>query len=984
MPRRTLITALERTSLLSVPADRDTLIRHYTFSPEELVWINSRREDFNRLGFAVQLSYMKYPGIVLDAGATPDENLLGYVSEQLAVPPARMSDYGRRGATHSEHLLKLHALLGVRPFDEARDRRPSLVALSELALRTDKGLTLAASFIADARRRKLLLPKVEIIESICAEAVTQGERRIHELLAGGLTAEQRKQLDGLLAISPERGVTGFTWLRQSVPIPTAAQIVRHIERLNYINQLKIPSGVGRSIHQNRLRKIAATGMRMTAQHLRELEPGRRYATLVAVVLETRATLIDEVVELNDRMIGGVFNTAKRRYEAEFLAAQKGINRNLGIFARIGRALLLAKRNRTNPLAAIPKIIGWAELEQHVEEAETLARSEKLEFLLGIVAGYRKVHGYSAEFLNAVELRSTVAGRDVFDAVQAVKRLHHESHFDSKSVPLNFVKAKWRPLVFNAGGIDRRYYELCAMSELRNSLRSGDIWVEGSRQFKDVEEYLLPRAQFDSLKATSGLPVSVEVDGEKYLSERMRKLTEQLNRVNQLARDDHLPDVALNDGGLKVTPLDNSVPDLAQPFVRSVYRLLPRVKITDVLLDVDEWTGFSKHFTHERTERPASDRQLLLTGILSDGLNLGLAKMAEACPGMTYDRLSLIYGWHIREQGYSAGLAEIINQQRKFPIAQLWGDGSTSASDGQRFRSGGHASASGTINPKYGSDPGVTFYSHVSDQYGPFHTKVINVGLREATHAFDGLLYHETELHIKEHYTDTAGFTDHVFALMHLLGFKFAPRIRGLADKKLYRPPGISGLTTLEPMLGDELDPALIKMQWDEVLRLASSIRQGTVTASLMLRKLGSYPRQNGLALALREIGRIERTLFMLEWFQDPDLRRRVQGGLNKNEGRNALARAVAVHRAGEIRDRTFENQKHRANGLNLVVAAIVLWNTVNLDRAIASLRKRGTPIDPSLLPHLSPLGWSHINLTGDYVWRPGPASSVDGYRPLRN
>lgn len=140
-PRRALITSLERASLLSVPADRDALIRHYTFSHEELVWINSRREDFNRLGFAVQLSYMKHPGIVWDPGVEPDGNLLRYVSEQLAVPPTRMSDYGRRGATHFEHILKLRALLGVRPFDEARDRRPSLVGLSELALRTDKGLT---------------------------------------------------------------------------------------------------------------------------------------------------------------------------------------------------------------------------------------------------------------------------------------------------------------------------------------------------------------------------------------------------------------------------------------------------------------------------------------------------------------------------------------------------------------------------------------------------------------------------------------------------------------------------------------------------------------------------------------------------------------------------------------------------------------------------------------------------------------------------
>ncbi len=98
----------------------------------------------------------------------------------------------------------------------------------------------------------------------------------------------------------------------------------------------------------------------------------------------------------------------------------------------------------------------------------------------------------------------------------------------------------------------------------------------------------------------------------------------------------------------------------------------------------------------------------------------------------------------------------------------------------------------------------------------------------------------------------------------------------------------------------------IEIHWREVLRLATSIKQGTVTASLMLKKLASYPKQNGLAKALREIGRIERTLFILDWFRDPALLRRVQAGLNKGEARNALVRAVFLHRLGEIRDRKSE------------------------------------------------------------------------------
>jgi TnpA family transposase len=155
-----------------------------------------------------------------------------------------------------------------------------------------------------------------------------------------------------------------------------------------------------------------------------------------------------------------------------------------------------------------------------------------------------------------------------------------------------------------------------------------------------------------------------------------------------------------------------------------------------------------------------------------------------------------------------------------------------------------------------------------------------------------------------------------------------------------------------------------------------------VTASLILRKLGAYPRQNSLALALRELGRLERTLFTLQWLQSPELRQRVQLGLNKGEAKNALARAVFFNRLGELRDRSFEYQRYRASGLNLVVAAIVLWNTVYLGRAVAELRSQGEIISDDLLAHVAPLGWEHITFNGDYVWPTEPLQN--DFRPLRD
>jgi len=358
-------------------------------------------------------------------------------------------------------------------------------------------------------------------------------------------------------------------------------------------------------------------------------------------------------------------------------------------------------------------------------------------------------------------------------------------------------------------------------------------------------------------------------------------------------------------------------------------------------------------------------------------------MAEACHETSWRQLCWTADWHVREECYAQALAGLIDAQHRQPLAAHWGSGATSSSDAQFFRAGGRGEVGGLVNLHYGQDPGVKFYTHLSDQFGPFHTKVIAATANEAPYVLDGLLYHQSSLVINEHYTDTGGFSDHVFAMCRLLGFRFAPRIRDLKEKRLYLLPGMTVPPEFASLVAGAINVRVINDQWFELLRLAMSIKKGTVTASVILRKLAAYPRQNSLALALRELGKLDRTFFTLQWLQDPDLRRRSHVGLNKGEQQNALRRAVFFNRRGEIRDRSYENQSHRASGLNLLVAAIILWNTTYLQRAVDPLRDQGQPPAPGDLAHLSPLGWEHINLTGDYHWETSLTLGPDQFRPLR-
>ncbi|QHK22625.1 Tn3 family transposase (plasmid) [Pseudarthrobacter psychrotolerans] len=980
MPRRSVLSAAERQGLVAVPSGEENLHRLYGLSERDVGLIHERRGTANRLGFAVLLAYMRYPGIVLGVDETPAAHVVAFLADQLGVPAEAWGGYDRGAATSRRHVLELQRVFGFVTFTAA-DHEPAVESLAASAMANDHGAVLAEELVVSLRRRKVLLPALPVVEKICSEAITRANRAVYAALTEGLDAGHRRRLDGLLQIAPERDVSMLVWLRQSPARPNSKQMREHLDRLRGWKDLGLPDGVRFRVHQNRLLRLAKEGAHMTASDLGKFEPFRRYATLVAVAVESMATVIDEVINLHDQIFTKVFSSARNRHKEQFHQSGREINDKVRFLGRVGQLLLDARENGTDPFEDIDTVLGWEAFTAEVIAAQALARPKEFDFLAGIANSSTMVRRYWPGFLDELVFRAAPAAADLMAGVDVLRRLSSGgSRTIQDGAPEGFVSRRWVPLVFTEAGIDPVFYELCILSRLKDALRSGDVWVEGSRQFKDFEDYLIPPQVFRAGEgARFTLPAAA--DPATYLADRVDLLNEQLAIVDRLAAAGELPEASISTLGLKTAPLETIVPEEAKDLVTQLSGMLPRARITDMLLELDAITGFTDDFPHLKTGAPPKDKTLLLTAILADGINLGLVKMSEACTGATYSKMLRTQAMHIRDETYAAALARLVNAQAAHPFAHHWGDGSTSSSDGQRFRTSSKAEATGHINPKYGASPGRMIYTHISDQYSPYHAKLVNVGVRDATYVIDGLLHHESELKVTEHYTDTAGFTDHVFALTTLLGYRFAPRIRGIDTTRIYTPDKTS-YEALEPIVGGTIDTSMIAVHWPEILRLAASIKHGTVTASLMLRKLGSYPRQNGLAKALREYGRMERTLFILDWAQDPDLRQRVTAGLNKGEARNALARAVFFNRLGEIRDRSFEQQNYRASGLTLLTAAIVHWNTIYTHHAVTTLTQAGNPPDPNLLKNLSPLGWEHLNLTGDYTWR--HTTKPGKLRPLRS
>lgn len=981
MPTREVLTPAQRAGFLVIPSDisPQDVEHHYTFLPEELSHIREKRRPHNRLGFAVQWAYLRYPGRPWEAGENPPEPVFAYIAEQVNVEVGALRNYAHsRERTRQEHLQEIIRTGGFQPFG-AELQRELASWLLPVALSTDSGVKLVETLVRHMQARRIVLPALSALERLAWEARHKAQNQVTHALTTGLSAEHRARLDALLQIAPtgDRRQIPLTWVRQASGKTAALTILRFLERITFLTAIGIPAELSRAVHHNRLLCLAREGARYTPQFLARTHADRRYAILVAFVLETIAALTDQVLQMHDRMIQQMMRRGEQSHQNDFQRSGRAINDKLRLFARVGKALIAAREQSSDPFAAIETVLSWGEFEARIAETEVLAQPPEFDYLDHIEPHYQQIHRYAPTTLTTFTFAGTEAMRPLLSALDVVRRLNsNEIRRVPTDAPTRFIKPRWEGHVFTDKGIDRRYYELCALTELRAGLRSGDVFVSGSRQFRDFEGHLLP---WDAAREIiASLPVVQDVNA--YLVQRRERLHASLTRVDERLACGALEGVRLQSSEARtrvpkasqrvvVSQLSSQVPPHADAQTRRAYDALPPIKITELLVDVDRWTGFTRHFTALRQGTPPRDREALFAAILADATNLGPVKMAMATPGMSYGRIAQVSDWHIRDETYAHALAELANAQHQQELATQWGTGTTSSSDGQHFPAGGRRENSAQANAHYGTGPGVMFYTHISDRYAPFHTKVISAGVRDATHVLDGLLYHESDIEIDEHYTDTSGYTEHVFALCHLLGFRFAPRMRDLAEKKLFLMGSSEAYPHLASLMGGAIREKQIRENWAEVLRLAASIQRGTVTASLMLSRLAAYPRQNNLAWALREIGRIERTLFTLEWFENPQLRHRATVGLNKGEQRNYLARAVYFYRRGMVQERRFEEMMLRASGLNLVVAAIILWNTVQLQKVISRLADQGAPIPDDCRPHLSPIVWDHILLTGEYQWK---------------
>ena len=957
MPRRSIWSARQRAALFDLPTDEASLLRHYTLSDDDIERIRIRRGGHNRLGFALQLCAFRYPGRLLAVGETIPLDVLRFIAAQLGMRAEDPGGYAVREEARREHLAELRRIYGYRMFTGrcARDLKVWLENEAEGA-RSNEGL--ARRSVEECRRRQVILPGLSVMERLCADALVAAERRIEARIAADLGHAMRMRLDRLLAEEVDDGVSRFVWLRRFGVGRNSADINGLLDRLEFLPGFDLPADLLETVPPHRIARLRRQGERYFNDGLRDISGDRRLAICGVCALEWRGTIADAVVETHDRIVGQTFRSAKRRCDARIQDSRAVLHDTLDAFRTLGAALLEAKGDGAPLEEAVATAGGWQKLEGVVAAAEQMRDTTSADPLAHVVQGWPRFRRYGLRMLRALEIQASGAGEPILAALRVIGA-------GSRDMPRTFLRrnSRWHQHLYARPYGDRRLWEVAALFHMRDAFRSGDVWLAHSRRYGDVKCALVP---MEAAHATTRLAVPFEP--REWLAEQKVRLVEGLDRLADAAHHGRIPGGAIENGELRIGRPATAVPEDVDELVLDLYRRLPEVRITDMLLDVDAATGFTDAFTHLRTGAPCLGRIGLLNVLLAEGLNLGLSKMAEASNTHDFFQLSRLSRWHIESEAMDRALAMVIEAQAQLPMASYWGLGLTASSDGQFFPAARKGEAMNLVNARYGSEPGLKAYTHVSDRFGPFATQTISATVNEAPHIFDGLLMTKGGRRIREQYADTGGFTGHVFAVTSLLGYRFVPRIRDLPSKRLHVfeprrvPKPLTGLT------GNKIREDVIVRNWPDMVRVAATLASGTLPPSQLLRKFAAYPRQHELAVTLCEIGRVERTLFIVNWLPGADMQHRANTGLNKGEAHHALENALRIGRQGEIRDRSSEGQHYRMAGLNLLAAIVIYWNTAHFYEAVGQRKHTGLTVEPELLAHVSPLGWDHILLTGEYRW----------------
>lgn len=945
--------------------DEEKIIIEWLLTGEEKEFItNKSRGSENRLKYAAQLCYLKLKGRFIEDWSEISIKILNHLAKQLEVELV----YSKLtlGNKNSESRIRIEVkdLLCFKEFDLESDKLVGeFVEQNPILINKKEDIT-------DAIEKYLVgsgivLPSRSRLMKYVYSQYSKKQTDVFEKFASKISDQQNKCLDEIY-----KGSTLLPEIKKPIGEVNVKNITIKIEVIEKLLSLELEALPWQMMHPKYSEKLAMLVHKNDLSSIKKISPrNKRDVMVICYLYESTKTLIDLVVASYDKLMMEIERRVNRDYEIQLkrIRYEQKVNQEKAVSTlkllqnhddKENTTLAMFFKDMEEQSVSLEKIINGCE---QVEEFEKYGKAELATRRYGYITKFMQ------KFFN-LKLEAAKGTEVLKKAIETYKGYHKGEAKINKRTASDFIDNTWRKAIISKSGrLNRKVWEIGLFFSAKKELKSGNLYLPQSRFYRDFWSPLYSKKKWKKDRADEYKELNAKEDPREVTTLITEEFNQHLNLAIESFGSDKFADFK---NGKLVIHKDDPLPESES--VKELKNIIDShaepIRIENLLVELQRKTNYMGAFKPLEgfKRREPLELRTLNAALTGHATNLGLYGMSRNCDGMTGDKLSYVSNYYITPENLQEASNILIAAQQEYWLTKLIGTGERSSSDGQRFKTS-HKGLYSSMHPRYfgALDRAITVYTHISDQCSVFNTEILSCAAKEAAYVLDGLLDNQAIVRPFDHSTDTAGFTEIMFALCYLLGISFQPHFKDIKDQQLY---SFDRKKTKMPELfsTEKADEALIWEQWDDMIRLVCSLKKGLIKPHIIIKKLHAQEGLTKIAKALVHLGRIIKTTYILRYLHDDKLRYAVRKQLNKGESRHTLARYVFFADQGAFKTNDYEEMMNKASSLSFISNAMVLHNTEQMQIMYEKLAAKGKKIDIEDMKRVLPLSTKNILIHGTY------------------
>jgi len=921
-----------------------------------------------------------------------------YVARQIGVDPSEVFIESYSKETYARHQRAILSYFGYSPFDAAAKTlitneiaalirvqfRPKLVLLEIIQVLTVK---------------KIAIPSYNVLADLIVAALNRHQRSLSEIIEACLTENQRTNLDTLLEKEPSNGTEEgwryrLTLLKKSYQSTRPAKIRANLADLDTVQTLYLdlmPVVQRLNLSYESIRYYAYSVIKAQIPQVSRRADEDRFLHLIAFIVYQTFKLNDLLIDTLLSAVQATVNAAEKEQKEVYFRERDQRNQSFATLVEqfrqnvqetlsaIRTIVADAKLNDSQKVVLIDSVLNEksakpAQVEQQIDEFKQSAVKiqQGQDYFALLETRSLKLQHRVADIVRQVQFAPNCSKPALWAALCHYQQ--KEGNVD-KSAPVDFLAEDQRAALTAADGKFRvSLYKALFFVEVAEAIKSGALNLLHSEKFRSLDEYMIQKADWEANRAEYLQRAQLEgfADCKATLKALEKELDARYKETNQNLIDGKNPYLTIRaDGSFHVsTPKQEEVECLS---LGTFFPERKYISMLEMLATVDHATHFLDEFEHWQIkyQRARPPKKILFAGIIGYGCDIGHRKLAQISKQIDDSELDNAVNWYFSLQNVQGANDRILRFIDRMSLPNIYRNQSDllhTSSDGQKINV-----AVDSLNANYsfkylGKDKGASAVTFIDMRDLMWHSMVISSAEREAPYVIDGLMHNDV---IKSdiHSTDTHGYSEVIFASTYLLGFEFAPRIKGVGRQQLYAFKHRKHYEEQGYLLLPDhyIRENQFEDQWDDVLRFIATIRLKVTTASQLFKRLNSYSKQHPLYRALKEFGKIPKSLFILKYCDILEFRQAIEKQLNKVESSNKFSKAVSFGHSSEFMQSEKEDQEIAEACRRLIKNAAVCWNYLYLSQELATEKneKRRAELIEAIC-NGSVATWKHFNLHGEF------------------